>query len=369
VGTTLKPKLHPGQRTHKVVRLSDVSQGRDNNLNLIRMIAALSVLVSHAWPLALGMGTEQPLERLTGFQLGTQAVYVFFAISGFLIARSYEHHGTVREWAAARVLRIFPGLAVVLVIMAFGLGPLLTELSPRDYLTDPATWTYVPANLTLAFRQIYLPGLTLTNGPLWTLEYEVLCYFVVLAMGLAGAFRSRLRLALVVGLFVAANLAMVIIPDRLPMTVRNLLSLGLPFACGVAFYMARRWLPLTPWLLLPFLLLIPLLRDTVLHQPIYVLTLVYATFLLAYLPGGPIRRYNRVGDFSFGIYIYAWPVQQTMVDFAGPMSPLTNIVLSVPVALALAWLSWHLVEKPALGWMRSSSRAGAAQVPSASRRQ
>ena len=365
MGTTLIPKLLTGRRTQRVVRLSEVSRGRDNNLNLIRLIAALAVLVSHAWPLALGLGTEQPLERLTGFQLGTQAVYVFFAISGFLITRSYERHGTLRQWATARMLRIFPGLVVVLVLMAFGLGPLLTDLSLRDYLTDPATWRYVPAGLTLAFRQSDLPGLTLTNGPLWTLEYEVLCYLAVLAMGLAGAFRSQVHLALVVGLFVAANLAMAIIPDRLPMTVRNLLSLGLPFACGVAFYMARRWLPLTPWLLLPLLVLIPFVRDTVLHQPLYVLTLAYATFLLAFLPDGPIRRYNRVGDFSYGIYIYAWPVQQMMVELAGPMDPLTNIALSVPVTLALAWLSWHLVEKPALGWVRPSSPASGAQVPPA----
>ena len=83
-----------------------------------------------------------------------------------------------------------------------------------------------------------------------------------------------------------------------------------------------------------------------------------------YLPSGRVRRYNDVGDLSYGIYSYAWPVQQTMVDLAGPMDPLTNIALSVPVTLALAWLSWHLVEKPALAWVRSSSRAGADWVSS-----
>lgn len=349
--------------TGHVVCLSEVSRGRDNNLNLIRMIAALAVLVSHAWPLALGSGSVQPLERLTGFQLGTQAVFVFFAISGFLIALSYERHPTLRTWATARILRIFPGLAVVLVLTAFVLGPLLTELPLREYFSDSVTWTYVPSGLTLRFRQAYLPGLFRdvpylpeTNGSLWTLEYEVLCYLAVLAMGLVGAFRSRLRLALVVALFVAASVAMVLIPERLPATVQTLLSLGLPFAYGVAFYMARRWLPLTPWLLLPVLVLIPFVRDTALHQPLYVLALAYATFLLAYLPGGWVRRYNDVGDFSYGIYIYAWPVQQTMMDVAGPMDPLANITLSVPVTLALAWLSWHLVEKPALGWVRPSSR-------------
>jgi peptidoglycan/LPS O-acetylase OafA/YrhL len=314
----------------------------------------------------LGPGSEQPLERLTGFQLGTQAVYVFFAISGFLIARSYEHHTTTWGWAAARILRIFPGLAVMLVLLAFGVGPLLTELTLWSYLSDPATWTYAPAGLTLAFRQAYLPGVFVdvpygseTNGSLWTLEYEVLCYLAVLAVGLAGAFRSQVRLELMVALFVAANLIMAAAPDLLPVTLRSLLSLGLPFGYGVAFYMARRWVPLTPWLLLPVLLLVPFVRSTALYQPLYVLALAYATFLLAYLPSGLIRRYNAVGDFSYGIYIYAWPIQQMMVDLAGPMDPLTNIALSVPVTLVLAWLSWHFVEKPALGWLRSSSRSGA----------
>ena len=72
------------------MQLGSVSRGRDNNLNLIRLLAAAAVLVSHAYPITLGDGAEEPLTAELGFTLGTVAVYVFFAISGFLIAGSYE---------------------------------------------------------------------------------------------------------------------------------------------------------------------------------------------------------------------------------------------------------------------------------------
>lgn len=341
------------------VRLSDVSEGRNNNLNLIRLIAALAVLVSHAWPITLGPQAVQPLQDATGFQLGTQAVYVFFAISGFLIARSYERRSSVREWALARVLRIFPGLAVALVASVLVLGPLATALPLRDYLATPRTWSFVPAGLSLFGLQHELPGVFGTapvgpevNGSLWTLQYEVLCYLAVLAMGLAGGFRSRVSLALAAGSFALASLATAVIPDQLPPMFRGLMALGLPFACGVAFHIARRWLPLIPWVLAPAIAAVVGVEGTALHQPLYVLTLAYATFLLAYLPRGWIRRYNAVGDYSYGIYIYAWPVQQAVVQAFGPMEPLRNILVSAPIVLALAWVSWNVIERPALRWMR-----------------
>lgn len=131
------------------VCLSDVSEGRDNNLNLIRICAALAVLVSHAWPLSLGLGTVQPLQAATGFALGSLGLFVFFAISGFLIARSYDRQPTLAFWVASRVLRLFPALAAVLVLTAFALGPLVTKLPLDAYFADPATWSYVPRNIVL----------------------------------------------------------------------------------------------------------------------------------------------------------------------------------------------------------------------------
>jgi peptidoglycan/LPS O-acetylase OafA/YrhL len=336
--------------------LGALCHGRENNLNLIRMVAATAVLVSHAWPIALGAGTVQPLEARLGTAMGSLAVMVFFAISGVLVARSFARQPSVRTWCLARVLRLFPALAVMLVLTVAVLGPVATTLPLAAYAGHAETWSYVPNNLTLALRQGSLPGVfealprpNETNGSLWTLYYEVICYGGVLAMGLAGAFRSWRMLAGAACIFVALNVAVLALPrDAVPTTLVIALSLGLPFAIGVGFYVARDRLPLSPWLLLPLVGGAWLVRGTPLWDPALALALAYGTFLLAYLPGGAIRHYNRLGDYSYGLYIYAWPVQQATVLFLGPMGPLGNVLLALPVTLALAWASWTLVEKPAL---------------------
>ncbi len=341
--------------TSNWVRLSQVSHGRDNNLNLIRMLAALAVLVSHAWPITMGPDAAQPLRELVGFELGTMAVFAFFAISGFLVTRSFERQPSIRTWVLARMLRIFPALLVVLLLTALVLGPAVTSLTWRDYFSDPSVFSYVLKNLLLVAPQHTLPGVFEAtprgpeiNGSLWTLHYEVLCYGMVLAMGVAGAFRSPRALAIVVGVYALANASAVILSVALPDGFWFFRQLAAPFACGVAFYFARNGLPLTPLLLLALATATYAAQRTPLYEPLFVLTLAYGVFLLAYLPRGWIRQYNRLGDYSYGIYIYAFPVQQWVAHSLGPMSPVQNALVTVPFVLVLAWLSWNLVEKPAL---------------------
>src|SRR5690606_17754997 len=103
----------------KFITLADIGRGRDNNLNLIRMIAATGVLISHAWPVTTGDVKDQPLASLLGgIDLGMICVYIFFAISGYLIAQSYDRDPKLTHFWTARVLRIFPALLVVLLLTA-----------------------------------------------------------------------------------------------------------------------------------------------------------------------------------------------------------------------------------------------------------
>ena len=354
--------------------LGDVCGSRDNNFNLIRMIAAMGVLVSHAWPLALGKGAVEPLQAAVGFSLGKLAVFVFFAISGFLIARSFERQPTVGRWLLARGLRLFPGLAVVLILTAAVLGPLLTTLPLGDYARDPATLGYVVRNLGLALPQWDLPGVfagnpfgAAINGSLWTLFYEVVCYGGVLALGLIGAFRHRWRMVAGLGAFALAYAAShALPPEALDYRLERLLLLGLPFAIGVAFHVWRARVRLHPAILLGLVALTVLARSTPGYVPLLTLSISYGVFLLAYGLGGAVRRYNAVGDLSYGVYIYAFPMQQLMVHLAGPMDPLTNVALAVPPTLVLAMLSWRLVEKPALGLLvGGGSRRAAPLEPQA----
>ncbi len=346
----------------RVPVLGDLCEGRDNNLNLIRMVAATSVLVSHAWPISLGSGSWEPLSETLGWSLGGVAVLVFFSISGFLIARSFERQSTAR-WVLARVLRLVPALLVVLVLTAWLLGPLVTTWALPAYFSNGFTYTYVPRNLLLYNQQGQLPGVfegnplpKATNGPLWTLYYEVCWYLVVLVLGLAGALTRRTWLAAALALFavgyavVALALGDAAVADK----TRWFFLLGLPFATGIGFYAWRDRLPMSPAILAVLALAAVVAHRTPVFDVLFGLALSYAVFLLAFAVGGGLRAYNRVGDFSYGMYIYGFPVQQLMVHFFGPMRPPVNVALALPLALGFAMLSWFLIERPALTMVRWS---------------
>ncbi|WP_375291700.1 acyltransferase family protein [Qipengyuania sp.] len=344
-------------RTRFGKTLAKLDSGRDNNFNLIRMVAASCVLVSHAFPIALGVGTLEPFEAETGFTLGWVCVAIFFAISGYLITRSYDRKPRIETWITARIVRLFPALIVVSGLIAMLYGPLFTTLSPQSYFSDPATYTYILRNVTLVKIQYSLPGVFETmpmpdaiNGSLWTLLHEVACYVAVMVAGILGLLTSRRRfvpaLLLYFGAYWATGLP--IVADLIPAKLAALRFLSLPFAIGAAFYALRENIVLS-WLVAALLaLLAALLIDTPLFRSAFVLALAYATFVFAYLPSGPIRRYNALGDYSYGIYIYAFPVQQAAVAIAGPMNPLTNMLISFPVTLVCAIASWYLIEKPSL---------------------
>ena len=339
--------------------LEDVASGRDNNFNLIRVIAASCVLISHAFPIALGPSAPQPAQEATGYTLGAIAVFIFFAISGFLISRSYDRSGRIMDWIGARIARLFPALIVVTIITAFVLGPLVTAKSVATYFSDPATYSYVPRNVMLVKLQFDLPGVFLDNpypvainGSLWTLFHEVACYLIVLIIGVAGVF----RLPRVFGIFAIAWIIFFILTapeiygDSISERIASFRLLSFPFVLGIVFYVYRKFIILHYGVFLLFAIGTFVLSKTAAYEIAFFTTLSYGTFVLAFLPAGIIRRYNALGDYSYGIYVYAFPVQQLVAYLAGEkgMDPLENMLLSAPVVLLCAILSWYLVERPAL---------------------
>jgi len=341
-----------------MIWLDTAATGRDNNLNLIRMVAATAVLVSHAWPQTYGVGVIEPMERLTHHSLGRLSVYVFFAISGFLVAASFTRSATLTRFVAARALRLVPGLLVSLLLVSFVLGPVATRLPLADYLAARGTWTAVLQNITLFSPQFRLPGVFNDNpfpavqGSIWTLIHEVLCYVMVFLAGIAGAFRTTRRFWVFLAVYAALWTASLMAPVAINPRAILLRDLSLPFVYGMAAWVWRDRLPLMLWGVAALGLAAAALRDTALAYPVLAAFLFYGTFWLAYVPGGILRAYNRLGDYSYGMYIYAFPLQGLVVWLWHPATPLTHIVLALPLTLVAAVLSWHLVERPALGWLK-----------------
>jgi len=332
--------------------IGDAARGRDNNFNLLRVIAATAVMFSHSWPMVLGTGAPEPLERATGYTLGTCAVFVFFAVSGFFIAKSFDQRSSVPDFCVARIARLYPALLTVLVLTMVILGLGFSSLSPAEFFSRKDAWTYVPLNLTLRFSQEALPGIFThnpygngINGSLWTLFYEVSCYAMVIVVGLLGMLKPRL-FAVFLLVFLGAQIYLRFgNPGEVP---NNFVRLSVPFVTGMTCYAWRTRVPLSIFMVAALAAVTIASRSGWFYYMAFPIALGYASLWAGLADCPPARRYNRVGDYSYGIYIYAFPVQQAVVAIVGPVSPWLLCLIAFPIILGFAILSWTIVESPAL---------------------
>jgi peptidoglycan/LPS O-acetylase OafA/YrhL len=344
-----------------MIKLTAFGSESNNNFNLLRMIAASAVLVSHAYPISLGEGTVEPLESLLKMNLGTLSVITFFAISGFFILQSFDHRNSLISFCVARILRIYPGLIVVLMLTLLVLGPTFTAMAQSDYFCNRATLLYLPHNISLKWLQYDLPGVfrdnpfpDTINGSLWSLFYEVVCYGMVVAVGVLGLTRRKWRFSAFLGVYALGYLTLKPITlyshdlAGLSFVLVRFHQLTLPFVVGMTFYQFRSFLRLN-WLVCVGAGSVAVLTyGTAWFQESFVVFWCYLIFYLGFLPVGPLRVYNLIGDYSYGMYIYAFPCEQIAAALCRGISPLGVIITSLPITLGCAVLSWHLVERRAL---------------------
>ena len=344
----------------------------DNNFNLMRLIAAAMVIFGHSYVLTLQRGYQEPMSALIGMEPGPFAVNVFFVISGFLITKSYLNRSKVSTYLVARSLRIFPGLFVAMLFNALIVGVIFTSLPLWHYVRDQDTWQYILINSTLITRFVQLeydlPGVftanpfgAAVNGSLWTLPYEVWIYIALLLAGIVGLLRSRRAVNILFVGFIMVNTAISLGFLHNPFsTLANFARFATFFGWGVVFYTNRFSIPLSGFVVALLLFVMVLGWRTPLSDPIiFPLALSYTILWLAHIPKGALRQYNRLGDYSYGVYIYAWPVQQGAVALFPNILPLQLFGIALPITLFLAVLSWHLIEKPAL---RAKNMFGAAKL-------
>lgn len=348
-------------------------KGRDNGFGILRLTFASLVIVDHAYPLG-GFGAAptdawfQGQESLRGI-----SVAGFFAISGYLIAKSAASTDPL-QFAWRRFLRIFPAFWVVLLITALLVAPLLwihEGQSLTAYFTEGShgPWSYLRKNWLLRIGQSGLHDLLRTttpyglltdrstfNGSLWTLILEARCYILVGVLAGLGVFRTapRLTVAVTVLLFTltAVQAALPDFPAQVipwlkdPYTLR-LTSIFLLGSCA-ALYADRLPIDRNLALLATIGFSVGLLHGgyLVLGYPSMVYLILYAACRLP----APLKAVGSRNDYSYGIYIYGFVVQQVLA-YIGVQQYGFGIYLALTFALSLglAWLSWHLVERPALG--------------------
>lgn len=342
-----------------MTRLAERTEGRDNNYHLLRMVAALMVLASHSVAVATGDASREPLRLWLGVTPGTIAVDVFFVVSGLLVTQSMERHANAASFARARFLRIWPGLLVALLLTVFALGPWLTSLPVRDYLSAGQTWRYLLTNLTVFYRTAWdLPGLftanpvpDAVNGSLWTLRHEVRCYAWLLLAWSAARLVPRQPQAfrwvcLVLVAITWSGHAASLTQSTVESSSWRLYAM---FSAGSVAYLFRHQVPLSgPWWLAGVVALGLSTLDQRAFGYVYSLALPGLVIWLAYAPLGVLTAYNRMGDYSYGTYIYAFPIQQCLA-LLWPQCGLAGTAgVATVLTLVLAAASWHLVEKPAM---------------------
>jgi peptidoglycan/LPS O-acetylase OafA/YrhL len=332
--------------------IASIYDPRLNALNAVRLVLAMSVILWHSFPLTGASVEFQPVRQF----LGEVSVDGFFAISGFLIVSSWKRNPEWHRYLLARVIRIFPGFWVCLIITAAVIAPLATMLSTGQGYTQMVSFeniTYVLKNVGLRIVQPTIgdtpAGVPFTgawNGSLWTLWWEFLCYVGVLVLGVLRLYKYRATLPIVFALTLVALIATAYGPIDNYYVV-NGARFGIMFAAGMLIEQYAHKISLS-W---PLIGLASVVALGSMFLPDY--RLVGALFLAYVVLGvGVILKSPKLelkNDISYGAYIYAFPLQQLLastsfVTIGVPLFALAATILTVPLAAG----SWFLIERNAL---------------------
>ena len=327
-----------------------------NNFDFLRIAAAILVFISHAFCI-YGKDELKLLSSGFGFSgitLGTLGTSMFFAISGYLIAQSWVRTQALIPFLKKRILRLYPAIIVNFLVVTFVIAPAASILDISAYF-QAAFWQIPQLMLgSFAFKMPDLPGVFLSspiphavNVPLWTLVFEALCYLVICACGIISDVKKILPCLTAV--YVLCFFDKIFFP-------KFDTDLGLiycaTFLLGACFCLYEQQVKYHHGLaLLCFSSLLALMLSNTYWLPVYALTTTYLT-LYAALYTRYLGNFARYGDFSYGLYIYAWPLQQTcavLFHFEPAMFYIFTLS-SFLVTFIFAALSWHSVERRALAY-------------------
>ena len=340
-----------------------------NNFNFVRLLLAALVLLSHSFELIDGNRSREPLTRIFHtLSFGELAVDGFFLVSGFLIVRSWQGAPQLWPYFRKRVLRIYPGFIAAFLVCLLLVGPLASALKWGEYLRAICTPTTLislvflaPPDKVAVFAGQPYPAL---NGAMWTIAYEFRCYILVALLGVAGLINRRMGWLILTLLLLAfhplkTQFPTFNFPDSFYLfgSTAPLLRLTLFFLAGGCYYL---FLPELRFLFSTVLLFLPFLMAALFNiyfAEIALSTLgAYIFFWFVFLPIPLLDRFKHHSDVSYGLYLYGWPVQKILLWYIPTLSPLLLFPLALTLSYGCGYLSWKLVERPALALKRRTPR-------------
>ena len=335
--------------------LAEAKPGRANHLDLLRLIFAGMVMLSHAFEYVDGNRGREPLTLVFHtVSLAEVAVDGFFILSGFLITRSWQQAPLPNVFLRKRVMRLYPAFVVAFLVAVLVVGR-IAAADPVHYYASldlhalgADLLELKPPRTPPVFAGLPFPWV---DGAMWTIQFEFLCYLAVAVLGITGVLQHRGRVALLWGAAIilylscsayAGNLAGPHVGDG----IGSLVRLGTMFLSGMMFAtfdLVRRdqaWLKWSAIACLPLGLSVPLLAE-----PTLATAGAYLMFSVGLAPrpaGSP-----RLPDISYGAYLYGAPAEMLLI-YLLHLPPLAVFVLGSGIALLLGWASWTWIEAPAL---------------------
>ena len=335
--------------------LAECIADRHDNIGQLRLMAALMVVFGHCiWG---SRSSTRPYDLIHVILPQTQVhaigLMFFFMISGFLITYSFLRQPKLLRFLRARFLRLWPALFVCTVAWAFFLGPALSDLPLRQYFSfsNPnSPYLYVWRNASLFNLQNVLPGLFLTNPlpnqvntALWSIPVEAEMYLWVAAAGVL----RLLRVPWLTSFAIVLVLGTLIVWPMLhgAHTTLDWIVRGF-FGAGAIACLLRERLPISSGIMVTLLLVCLVASRTAHALPFLWLAVAYFVLWLAYVPRLPKIPFDL--DASYGVYLWGWPVQQSLVHLTGMDEPLVIFAMAAPILLLIGTLSWSCIERPAL---------------------
>lgn len=342
----------------KSITIEQFIKRDNNNLDLIRIMCAYFVIYAHAFALSPADGNNDILYKMTllGYvSFGGVAVKTFFLISGLLVTNSLLSNGNILNYISSRFFRVFPAYAATIIITAIIFGPWLSNFSLRDYFSYDDVWSYIFKTLRLDV-QYNLPGvfvdntLSAVNGSLWTIPMEIKSYFYLLLIYLTSIiFRSYKKT------FIAIISIAILIEPFTPLKGHLIAKSEDPsiyllypfFSAGCLLAILKNRITTSMLFTLAIAAIIAFfLSDS--DKAKTALFYIFASMSLLYASSlSLIRRLKIKNDISYGVYLWAFPVQQTIASLF-VASPYVNILLSVVISSVFAYFSFKLIESPAM---------------------
>lgn len=318
----------------------NISLDRDNNLNVVKFICAILVVLHHCYPITLGPDYIDPIRRITKLQycFGNFAVTIFLFIAGLLITLSYMKTKNNKKFLIKRLKRLLPSLIIVVFFTVFIVGPIFTSIGIKNYFLDISTYKYLICNSLLITNHnlpVFLSNAynLSPNGSLWTLPVEFCCYIGLMILGIFKLLKDKIVKFFPIIILIINSLQFILI--KYVNGLWPAFQAFLFFGMGVWTCFNYKKIRLSYKL---FILDIVIFVLSIVFNVYTYFNIILIPYLVIYIAFGikNLKFLNYMGNYSYEIYLLGFLIQQCVASLYNGKNPYLNFIISLPIIILLS---------------------------------